>query len=140
VLDAVGDGGVGVVGDAHRGDGELLELVVRVQGEGREALGARDAAQAHQARAAVDRGAVGAGDDAGRARVVEVAVGDEHVVDALQPDARGLEARSHRVARETGVDEQAELTRPDQAAVAGASAGEDLEVHVRAREPNVGAP
>lgn len=60
-------------------------------------------------------------DDARRAAVVEVPVRDEHVVDQARCYARVIESFVELTRGETGVNEEAELTSPNECGVAFAA-------------------
>jgi hypothetical protein len=98
VLEAEGDRRVAVVGqqDHLRLEGSApvspLELDASPDREGRLARRPVDGAVGHDVLGAVQEGMLPLGQGARAARVVEVAVGNEHVVQGARRDARGLQA------------------------------------------------
>jgi hypothetical protein len=135
VIDAEGHRRIAVVrqadgGDAHRiaavRTGELAGLLDRQR---RHAPRAACRGVAHDALGAVQEAARAARHRAGAARVVEVAVRHEDVVDLVHRHARALQALELGVAAQPGVDEERGLAAAHERAVALAAAGQDLQVH-----------
>ena len=69
------------------------------------------------------------GDGAGGARVVEVPVGHEHVVQAARADASDLEALGEHAHAQPRVHEDGEVACAHEGGVALAAAAERLDVH-----------
>ena len=76
-------------------------------------------------RGSVEQGAVSLGHDARRAAVIEVPMGDHHVIDGLQPDPGLHQPLGHGGDREAGIQHQQLIPGPEERGVAAATACED---------------